>query len=350
MFCRAQDNEVMATVLHNSATVNVNGSRLILSEVKITNISKLTTAVVSLDAENENGVRLYHVSGAALRQLSNGNKSILSAGDSAIYYCDIPWSEPEYGNRVRYVFTYNTGQSTDRRTMIEASLKEQKPIVLSAPVRGKNWAAIYNSAWQRGHRRVYYTVDGLSRIPGRFAIDFVQLDSNGRMYTENADFVNHYYGYGADVLAVDDGVVASLCNDAGESATISGHAAQAGNQASGNYLALQIRDGVYVIYEHLQPGSMRFKIGDRVKKGQVIARVGFTGDASEPHLHLHVANENSVLGAEGLPFVFEAFSYQGIFTDFGDFGKKRWSSIDSKKNREHTSSRPLPNSVISFPD
>ncbi len=38
----------------------------------------------------------------------------------------------------------------------------------------------YDPSWTRGHRRVVYTVDGKSRIPGRFAIDFILLDQQGR--------------------------------------------------------------------------------------------------------------------------------------------------------------------------
>ncbi|WP_162817735.1 M23 family metallopeptidase [Niabella yanshanensis] len=186
---------------------------------------------------------------------------------------------------------------------IEAGFKEQRPVVLSTPLKGKYWTAIYNCEWKRGHRRGYYTVNGKSGIPGRFAIDFVRLDDKGKLYHQNKDFVKNYYSYGEDVLAGDDAIVVSLKDGFSESETISGYFTNGESDASGNYLALQVRNVVYVFYEHLQPGGIRFKVGDRVKKGQVVARVGFTGDASEPHLHLHVGDSDSVLGAEGLPFV-----------------------------------------------
>ena len=52
-------------------------------------------------------------------------------------------------------------------------------------------------------------------------------------------------------------------------------------------------------------------MGDRVRKGQVIARLGNTGNANASHLHFHVMNGPSVLGSSGIPYVLDSFQYQG---------------------------------------
>ncbi|MFZ6820008.1 M23 family metallopeptidase [Undibacterium sp. Ji22W] len=44
-----------------------------------------------------------------------------------------------------------------------------------------------------------------------------------------------------------------------------------------------------------------------MKKGQVIARVGNSGDSRWPHLHFQVTTNPSVLESEGLPFVIDQF-------------------------------------------
>jgi murein DD-endopeptidase MepM/ murein hydrolase activator NlpD len=49
------------------------------------------------------------------------------------------------------------------------------------------------------------------------------------------------------------------------------------------------------------------KVGDRVKRGQVLGLVGNSGNSSEPHLHFHVMDGRSVLGSEGIPYAFETF-------------------------------------------
>lgn len=57
-------------------------------------------------------------------------------------------------------------------------------------------------------------------------------------------------------------------------------------------LYLQIRRGlvfkITVAYWHLKPRSFRFRVGDRVKAGQVLALSGKTGRVSGPHLHFEM--------------------------------------------------------------
>ena len=64
------------------------------------------------------------------------------------------------------------------------------------------------------------------------------------------------------------------------------------------------------------------KIGDRVRSGQLLAAVGASGSVSGgPHLHFHVADTNSALGAEGLPFVFRNFRVLGAFDGLEVLGR-----------------------------
>ena len=54
--------------------------------------------------------------------------------------------------------------------------------------------------------------------------------------------------------------------------------------------------------------------GQRVRSGQAIAELGSSGSTSSgPHLHFHVADRNSLLSAEGLPFVWRRFDQLGAF-------------------------------------
>jgi murein DD-endopeptidase MepM/ murein hydrolase activator NlpD len=58
---------------------------------------------------------------------------------------------------------------------------------------------------------------------------------------------------------------------------------------------------------HLQSGSLQVKAGDRVRRGQVLARVGCSGDAREPHLHFEVTDSPKLVAGEGLPYVIESY-------------------------------------------
>ena len=82
----------------------------------------------------------------------------------------------------------------------------------------------------------------------------------------------------------------------------------------GNHVILDIGNGHYAFYAHLQPGSLRVKMGDRVKKGATLGLVGNTGNSTEPHLHFHLADSNSPLGSEGIPYVHETLDVVGRCT------------------------------------
>jgi hypothetical protein len=221
-----------------------------------------------------------------------------------------------------------------------------RPVLLTPPVRGGPWVAVYHPSWQRGHRRVFYAIGGRARIPGRFAVDWFRVDSLGRRAAPPEDEVANWYGHGADVLAVAEGVVVGVRTDVPESATLSGYTHPALADATGNYLALDLGGGRYAFYEHLQPGSIRVEAGDRVEAGQVIASVGFTGSASGPHLHFHVADANSPLGAEGLPFVLDRFNVVGSYGASDLFTGMGWPSPSGVGGGWRTEELPAPNAVV----
>jgi murein DD-endopeptidase MepM/ murein hydrolase activator NlpD len=61
---------------------------------------------------------------------------------------------------------------------------------------------------------------------------------------------------------------------------------------------------------HLQPGSVRVRKGDRVKAGDVIGKLGSSGNSSEPHLHFHVCDSNDPLMSAGIPVNFSNVAIQ----------------------------------------
>jgi murein DD-endopeptidase MepM/ murein hydrolase activator NlpD len=195
---------------------------------------------------------------------------------------------------------------------------------------------------------VIYTINGRARIPGRYAIDFMKLDDSGRLAPSHPDLVSDWYGYAADVLAVADATVASTRDDFKEPATVSGREHVTADQATGNYISIKLENGNYAFYEHLKPGSIRVRPGQKIKRGEVIASLGFTGQSSGPHLHFHVADNNSSLGGEGIPFTFDHFTYAGSYKTIDSLGKAPWTpaegALSGIRRREH----PLPNSVVNF--
>jgi Peptidase family M23 len=55
---------------------------------------------------------------------------------------------------------------------------------------------------------------------------------------------------------------------------------------AGNHVVIDIGGARYILMGHLRAGSVQVRVGDRVRTGQPIARVGNTDDTSEPHVHI----------------------------------------------------------------
>jgi len=343
-----------------SAPTVINGKPTIYYELHIINFAKDSLRLKNLSVLNatDSSTIFYgneiNLKGRVKRVgvSSKADNLILAPGSLGVIYLEFNLPVRNTGMHLVHQLGFDliTGKKSTPVSVKGAwiEIAPKASLIIGPPVRSGPWATIYEPSWLTGHRRVFYTVNGTARLPGRFAIDFMKLDSKGRYTDNNEDTIRNWYGYGSDVLAVSDGVIASVKNDFPESATISKYQSPSPENATGNYISIKIENNQFVFYEHLKPGSIKVKPGQKVKKGEVIAFLGFTGQTTAPHLHLHIAQENSPLGAEGIPFEFEHFTLLGSYPDLNTFGKKPWApTLNSTPTLVHKE-RPTPNSVITF--
>ncbi|MGB3073314.1 MAG: peptidoglycan DD-metalloendopeptidase family protein [Candidatus Moraniibacteriota bacterium] len=82
---------------------------------------------------------------------------------------------------------------------------------------------------------------------------------------------------GTSVLAAADGKVIAIGNN--------------GRYAYGRYIALDHGNGLVTMYGHLS--SVTRKLGDKVKRGDTIAKSGNTGNSTGPHVHFTVFSAKS---------------------------------------------------------
>ena len=121
-----------------------------------------------------------------------------------------------------------------------------------------------------------------------------------------------WYCYGAEVRAVADGVISMTQDGIVENVALGKPVIEITWQtAAGNLIIQDIGDGRFAFYAHLIPGSLTVKEGEHVRAGQVIARLGNSGNSDAPHLHFHIGTRNSPLGAQGLPYQFAAYRRTG---------------------------------------
>lgn len=227
----------------------------------------------------------------------------------------------------------------------------QGAVVLGPPLGGGNWLAANGLSNESDHRRTLVTVDGQARIAQRYAVDFVQLDDEGRAFSGDASMNANWVGYRAPVLAVADGQVTAVRGDLPDNTPGQLPATKISlDTIGGNTVALDIGDGRHVLYGHLVPGSIRVAPGQKVHKGDVIGELGNSGQSDAPHLHLQVADAGSALAAEGLPYVFACFRDRGRVTsvDAALEAPGAWKPVQDGAIR----SKALPgaNEVFSFCD
>jgi murein DD-endopeptidase len=353
---RGWANSIEMSASFVSETVEMNGRPSLYYELCISNHTPDSVQITHLDVlGRSNDDTLLSLSGAGLtNRFANSHADVriydnlILPGDKTVIYIELS-SNRLRGAKLIHQLRYTTNSKTDSLTIEGGaiSVPEHDAVVLGNPLDSGPWVAIYEPSWNRGHRRVHYTTNGVVKIPGRYAIDFMLLDSLGRFAEGDTNDITAYFGYGANVLAVADGTVVTLRNDFSESQTLSNHPKYASSDATGNYICLKIGENRYVFYEHLKPETIVVKVGQQVKKGQFIAKVGFTGQTTGPHLHLHVASSPSPLGSEGVPFAFEEFKLLGGYIDFNTFGNERWVT-NANSHTIYSNERPAPNSVIQF--
>lgn len=285
------------------------------------------------------------------------NPNLVGAGTHRVVYL---WIDIDEGASVPRSLDHHIELDVMRRSGIVHSVAKISPVdvrqepavVLSPPLRGGPWVAIYDPLMVGGHRTTIYTIDGRARIPARFAIDWVRLSASGVYQGGTKPSAPNWNGYGEEVLAVGDGVVVTALDDMPDNHELpdtptTRHSLE---NASGNHVVLDLGRGRFVFYEHLKRGSIVVKAGDRVKNCQVLGRLGNSGSSSiGPHLHMHVSDANSTLGAEGLPYVFNGFRQIGAFRSIDAFimGEK-WQPPASGQLSERKLEMPVANSVIEF--
>lgn len=87
---------------------------------------------------------------------------------------------------------------------------------------------------------------------------------------------------GIDLVATNDGKTGQVDDiKAHTGGTVS---AVGYGSSAGNYIKIKVADGAIMVYYHLK-SKPAFKVGDKIEKGQIVGRMGKTGNVTGAHLH-----------------------------------------------------------------
>jgi Peptidase family M23 len=185
------------------------------------------------------------------------------------------------------------------------------PSVLGPPLQGDRWLAADGCCLARRHIRAFQPFGGGMFTAQRFAIDWERLDTSGRLFVGDKRVLTNWEGYGENIVAVADATVVRAIDGLPDQVPGALPEGLAPLEADGNAVFLRLRDGRIVFYAHMIPGSVMVREGERVVRGQLLGRVGNSGNSSAPHLHLHVMDRNAIFGANGFPYVFSSYDITG---------------------------------------
>jgi hypothetical protein len=204
------------------------------------------------------------------------------------------------------------GSSDQMSTDLSMRLAETSVIVrdapaLGPPLRGHGYVAADGCCDSIRHVRALLPLNGIFYLSQRFAIDWEQIDDEGRLFRGDPKNPHSYHIYGRPVLAVADAVVVASRNDLSDQVPGKLPEGLPIDEADGNFAILDVGGGAYALYAHMQRGSVRVQAGDRVRRGDQIGSVGNTGNSQAPHLHFQMMDAPSGLASNGIPYVFDTF-------------------------------------------
>jgi len=227
---------------------------------------------------------------------------------------------------------------------------------IGPPLAGSAWVAVNGCCEPMGvHRGTGLPVNGKIYFAQRFAIDWMKLDDAGQMVKGDESKVENYTDYGAEVLAVADGMVVETLSNLDDQVPgkLPDPSTITLENIDGNHIVMELGKGLYAFYAHLQKESLLVKKGQRVKRGQVLGKLGNTGNTSAPHLHFHLMDGPSVLGSSGVPYLIDSFGFAGQVsaekfatapTLAGDWRQGPTKTVNQRKDQF-----PLDLNIVDFP-
>ena len=332
------------------------GRSVLIYELHVTNLMRDTVVLKRVDVLGDGGVALATFSDSGLSALLNrpavtvpaANRPRIGAGLRAVVFVWAPLAEGVAPRTIRHRLTFaQTGADSARSVVADGRDVPvfNDAVVIGPPLKGEVWLTANGTAAETGHRRAMITIDGTLSIAQRFAIDYLKINDEGRTFTGDRLDNRNYIAYGAEAIAVADAVVAAVKDGIPEN--VPGPTSRAVpitlETVGGNHVILDLGGGKYAFYAHLQPGSLRVRRGDRVQRGQVLGLVGNSGNSTEPHLHFHISDSTSPLGAEGIPYVHESYELLGRC-------RMTLSGCERQTAQIRRGEMPFANQLVRFPN
>lgn len=147
----------------------------------------------------------------------------------------------------------------------------------------------------------------------RFAYDLIAVKDSVD-HTGTGRVLSDFYAFGMAILAPAAGTVVEATDGANDN-TIGKIDPKA---PAGNHVVVDFGNSEFGLLAHMQRGSVRVKVGDKVAEGDTLGLCGNSGNTSQPHLHFHLQNGPTLFVADGLPAPFVEYLSGGKPVEKGE--------------------------------
>lgn len=333
-------------------------------EVHLTNFGATPLTVERLDVLDDGSDPFDSRSGDQLARITtivgapapaSRTSLVLPPGARSVSYLwvSLPPGRPAPDTLSHRLTFSNAGVDPVTLSTPAVSISAASELPIAAPVSGGPWVAVRGPSNSSGHRVSLVASAGEVRVPQRFAVDWVRIGDDGRLFGGDPAQLSSWYGYGAPVYAVADGTVVRVSDGAADGTPLSlvPPAVVEADDATGNVVVLDLGNGRFATYAHLKAGSMSVVEGDHVVRGQMLARIGNSGNSLAPHLHFHVSDTREPLGGEGLPVPLDRFDLIGRASSLPALlSGTPWTANAAQPARVVAGEIPLENMVVRFAD
>jgi hypothetical protein len=227
----------------------------------------------------------------------------------------------------------------------EVAVNLAPAIIIRPPVSGDGWLITSACCKPNGHRDERIAIDG-ARIETAetFAVDWGKVKGD-RLFDGDGKTVEQFYGFGEDVSAVADGTVVSVHDGVSDPAPFVVTTPESTSGYGGNNVMLEIAPHVFAWYAHLRRDSIKVEVGEAVKAGARIAKLGNTGPSMGPHLHFGLLAKPDPIAGRSLPFVLDDFTIAGAV----DFDKSEGDRlVIAPQSRRVRFAYPLYGGIVDF--
>lgn len=198
-------------------------------------------------------------------------------------------------------------------------VSSEKPLVIGPPLTGDDWIALngLETGALNAHSNVIIPVGGRVTAAERYGIDFAVIDpSSLQSYRGDPSVNSSYLAWGRPLIAVANAKVVKAVSDRPDVPPAVFASLETFDEFTGNTVVLDLGGGVYATYAHIEQGTVTVKVGDTVKKGQQIGRLGNSGNTSEAHLHFQL-QRGPLITADNVPWVIDRFTSAGRLSTDG---------------------------------